>query len=493
MVAKLVTTVFICYNNMFMHGFLKRHTEAKLSFLGAARNVTGSRHMLEVDGTRVLVDCGLYQERQFANRNWDPFPVPPSSIDAVLLTHAHLDHCGLLPKLAKEGFSGKIFCTDATAEIAKIILLDSAHIQEEDAAYKARRHKKEGRTGPYPAQPLYTMADAEACLPLFSPVKYKSCVPIGKKLEACFFDAGHVLGSSIIKLTAKQKEWRRVVLFTGDIGRPDRPIVHDPDSFEQADYVVIESTYGDRVHKPTEDIKDAIARTINTAAEKGGKIIIPSFALERSQEVLYYLNALLLDKRIPQMKVFLDSPMAARITKVFKEHPEMFDSQMKEFVKNHESPFEFEQLNIVQSTKESKSLNGMPGPLIIIAGSGMCTGGRVKHHLVNNISDSKNAIMFVGYQAVGTLGRTIVDGKPKVRILGTKYKVKADIVRINGFSAHADKTELLAWLKKLKACPKHVFVVHGEEKSAEAFGQYITEQIGCKTTVPEYGQTITLD
>jgi metallo-beta-lactamase family protein len=277
------------------------------------------------------------------------------------------------------------------------------------------------------------------------------------------------------------------------MGRPNRPIVHDPASFEQADYIVIESTYGDRVHKPTEDIKDAIAHTINAAVKKGGKIIIPSFALERSQEVLYYLNALLLEEKIPPIKVFLDSPMAARITKVFKEHPEMFDKEMNDFVKNHESPFEFKELNIVQSTEESKSLNDFPGPLIIIAGSGMCTGGRVKHHLVNNISDEKNTIMFVGYQAIGTLGRIIVDGKPEVRILGNEYEVKADIVKINGFSAHADKTELLGWLKKLKACPKHIFVVHGEEKSAEAFGKYITEQTGCKTTVPQYNQTITLD
>ncbi len=476
-----------------MFRFIKRSIKTKLHFLGAAGNVTGSRHMLEVDGTRVLVDCGLYQERQFKNRNWDPFPVPPSSIDAVLLTHAHLDHCGLLPKLVKEGFSGKIFCTDATAEITKIILLDSAHIQEEDAAYKAKRHKKEGRTGPHPEQPLYTTEDAEACFPLFSPVRYKSCVPVKNNIEACFFNAGHVLGSSIIKVTVTENSQKRVILFTGDIGRPDRPIVESPDSFEQADYVVIESTYGDRIHEPTEDIKNAVAGTINAAVEKGGKIIIPSFALERSQEVLYYLNDLIRNKKIPQIKVFLDSPMAARITTVFKHHPEMFDKEMSELIKNHESPFEFAQLDIVQSTEESKSLNALAGPFIIIAGSGMCTGGRVKHHLANNISDPKNTIMFVGYQAAGTLGRNITDGQEKVRILGADYQVKADIVKINGFSAHADKDELLKWLKKLKACPRHVFVVHGEESSAQAFGQYISEQLGCKTTVPEYGQSVILD
>lgn len=467
--------------------------EIKLHFLGAARNVTGSRHMLEVDGTRVMVDCGLYQERQFASRNWDPFPVDPAKIDAVLLTHAHLDHCGLLPKLVREGFRGKIFCTDATAEIVRIILLDSAHIQEEDAKYKKRRHEKSGRKGPHPEKPLYTTEDAEACFPLFSSVEYKSCVKISNDLEACFFDAGHVLGSSIIKLTVNRNGEKRVILFSGDVGRPNRPIVEDPDSFEHADYVLIESTYGDRVHESTEQIEKAMARAINACVKRGGKIIIPSFALERSQEVLYYLNDLMLRDRIPKLKVYLDSPMAAKITKVFKHHPEMFDAEMTEFIKNHESPLDFPQLTVTSKTQESKDLNNTPGPMIIIAGSGMCTGGRVKHHLVNNISDDKNTIMFVGYQAVGTLGRSIVNGDNPVRILGEKRHISAEIVRIHGFSAHADRDELLAWLKKLKTCPRGVFVVHGEEKGALAFGDYIREQMGCEVTVPEYGQVVTVD
>jgi len=470
-----------------------KKTDIKLKFLGAAQNVTGSRHMLEVDGTRVLVDCGLYQERQLISRNWDPFPVDPKSIDAVLLTHAHLDHCGYLPKLVKEGFNGKIYCTDATAEIAKIILLDSAHIQEEDAAYKKKRHAKEGRKGRYPEQPLYTTADAEATLGLFTSVDYKACVSISDSLGACFFDAGHVLGSSIIKLIAKQNAAERVILYTGDIGRPDRPIVCDPDTFERADYVIIESTYGDRVHEPTEDIENKMAETIVKTYERGGKIIIPSFALERSQEVLYYLNNLILKNKIPRIKVYLDSPMAAKITKVFKEHPEMFDREMLEFAKNHESPFDFSLLNIVGSTEQSKSLNKMHEPMIIIAGSGMCTGGRVKHHLVNNISDSKNTIMFVGYQAVGTPGRSIVEGIDRVRILGAKRDVKADIVRIHGFSAHADKNELLGWLTKLKTCPKSVFIVHGEEDSSKTLAEEISNNMKCKVFVPEYKQEVTLE
>lgn len=467
--------------------------KAKLRFLGAAQNVTGSRHMLELNGTKILVDCGIYQERQFLSRNWEKFPIEPNTIDAVLLTHAHLDHCGLLPKLVKEGFNGKIYCTNATAEIAKIILLDSAHIQEEDAAYKKKRHKKEGRKGPYPEEPLYTTEDAQVVFPLFSPIGYKQCKRLDETIEVCFYNAGHVLGSSIIKVTAKIKGKQRVILFTGDIGRPDRPIVEDPDCFEQADYVVTESTYGDRTHEPTESIKDKLAALINEAYHRGGKIIIPSFALERSQEVLYYLNGLFLEEKIPPIKVFLDSPMAAKITNVFKHHPEMFDSETKELLRNHESPFEFPELNLVSSTDESKALNELKGPYIIIAGSGMCTGGRVKHHLANNISDPTTTVIFVGYQAVGTLGRRIVNGEDNIRILGVEHQVKAKIERVKGFSAHADRDELLQWLKNLKNPPRYVFVVHGEKESAESFANYVKENAGFNTIVPEYLQEVTLD
>ncbi len=464
-----------------------------LSFLGAARNVTGSRHLIEVDGTKVLVDCGLYQERQFKDRNWDPFPVNPAEIDALLLTHAHLDHCGLIPKLVKEGFKGKIYCTDATAEIAKIILLDSAHIQEEDAAYKKKRHEKQGKTSPHAYEPLYTTEDVEACFPLFAPLDYKSCVKISDSIEVCLYDAGHVLGSAIIKVTASEDHQKRIMLFTGDIGRPDRPIVCDPDSFEQADYVIIESTYGDRVHQPTADIKDTFAEIINKTYERGGKIIIPSFALERSQEVLYYLNELLREERIPQMKVFLDSPMATRITKVFKKHPEMFDSQMRELVMNHESPFILPGLQFTESTNESKAINEIKGPMIIIAGSGMCTGGRIKHHIANNINDPNSTIVFVGYQAVGTLGRRFVNGEKEIRILGEERRVQAEVARIHGFSAHADKVELLNWLKELKSPPRRVFVVHGEENAAIAFGDYLKEETSWDVLVPEYNEKVVLD
>jgi metallo-beta-lactamase family protein len=467
--------------------------QIKLKFLGAAQNVTGSRHFFEANGVRVLVDCGFYQERQFKERNWDPFPIPPAAIDAVLLTHAHLDHCGLLPKLVKEGFKGKIYCTGATTEIAKIILLDSAKIQEEDAEHKRKRHEKEDREVEHPEVPLYTIEDAEACFPLFSPVEYRKSVDIGDGVEATFYDAGHVLGSSIIRAKVRQGGQERIILFSGDIGRPDRPIVCDPTVFDAADYVFIESTYGDRVHQDTEDIKKLIGEVINSTRKAGGNIIVPSFALERSQEVLYYINELLLEKTIEPLKIFLDSPMASRITEVFKHHPELFDAEMKEFIRNHESPFKLPGLSMAGTADASKAINDAKGTVMVIAGSGMCTGGRVKYHLVNNITRPECTIMFVGYQAIGTLGRSIVDGIEKVRILGVKRPVKAKIVRIHGFSAHADKEELLGWLKGLEKPPRRVFVVHGESESAKHFGDYVKEQTGWEVTVPAYQDEIVVD
>ncbi len=467
--------------------------QIKLRFLGAAQNVTGSRHLLEANGTRVLVDCGLYQERQLRGRNWEPFPVKPASLDAVLLTHAHLDHCGLLPKLVREGFRGKIYCTEATAEITRIILLDSAKLQEEDAEHKRRRHEREGRKGPYPEVPLYTIEDAEASFPHFSPVKYKQPISVGDGVEATFCDAGHVLGSSMIRVDAQKDGQNRTVLFSGDIGRPDRPIVRDPDIPQEVDYVVVESTYGDRVHAATGDVRQQMAEVINSTREQGGNIVVPSFALERSQEILFYLSELLEEGAIEQLPVFLDSPMAIKITKIFKQHPELYDRELTEAVQNHQRPFNFPGLSISCTTAESKAINKIDHSIMVIAGSGMCTGGRVKHHLVNNISEPQNTIMFVGYQAVGTLGRGIVDGVNPIRIFGEKRHVRARIVQVHGFSAHADRNELLGWLKKIKQRPTGIFVVHGEEDSALAFGDYLKENGDWQVTVPEYGQEVVLD
>jgi metallo-beta-lactamase family protein len=398
-----------------------------------------------------------------------------------------------LPKLAKEGFKGRIYCTSATAELARIILLDSAKIQEEDAEHKRKRHAKQGRKGPYPEVPLYTTEDAQACFPLFSPLEYRQTLPLGDGLEATFYDAGHVLGSSIIRAKVRWNGQERIILFSGDIGRPNRPILCDPTVFDSADYVLVESTYGNRLHDEAMDAKEIIGNVINSTKKAGGNIIVPSFALERSQEILYYINELLLDKAIPSLRIFLDSPMASRITEVFQHHSELFDEQMSRFIKNFGSPFTLSQVEMAGNAEQSKAINNIKGTVLVIAGSGMCTGGRIKYHLANNISRPQSSIMFVGYQAVGTLGRQIVDGAKKVRILGQQYPVKANIVQVHGFSAHADRFELLTWLKGLKSPPRKVFIVHGETESASNFGNYLREQTGWDVSVPAYKDEVVLE
>ena len=466
--------------------------QIKISFSGAAQNVTGSRYLLETNNTRILVDCGLYQERKFLSRNWEPFRIPPQTIDAILLTHAHLDHCGLLPKLVREGFRGKVYCTPATSEIAQIILLDSAHLQEEDAEFKKKRHEREGRRGRYPEIPLYTIEDAKASFPLFSTVNYGSPVHISNDVEAIFYDAGHVLGSAMINVIVNKEEEKRTIIFSGDVGQWDRPILQDPNVISKADYIVVESTYGDRIHDNPADINHNLAEIVNSTHQAGGNIVIPSFALQRTQEVLYYLNDLLIEDRIPHLMVFLDSPMAIRITEVFKRHSELFDREMIERVHHRKSPFDFPGLKMVQTVDESKSINHIVGTVMIITGSGMCTGGRIKHHLVNNISRRESTVLLVGYQAIGTLGRRIVDGAKRVRILGQYYPVRARIAQMHGFSAHADKDQLIKWLSGLTVAPEHVFVTHGEAETSSRFAEYLQEKTGWRASVPSYREEVIL-
>ena len=464
-----------------------------MNFLGAAQNVTGSAYFLEANGVRLLVDCGLYHERELRARNWDPFPVPPHTIDAVLLSHAHLDHSGLLPKLVREGFAGKIYCTHATYDVAQILLLDAAHLQEHDAEFKRKRHQREGRKGPYPEVPLYTANDATASFPRFSTVGYEEPTPLGDGIEATFHDAGHVLGSSMVKVKVRRNGEQRTLVFSGDVGRWDKPMLRDPTIFEEADYILVESTYGDRLHEDQKGIEATLAEIINSTRKRGGNIVIPSFAFERAQEILYYLNELLLENRIPHLLVFLDSPMATSITEVFERYPDLLDEDMVELIRQKKSPFDFPGLKMTRTTEESKVINHISGTVVIIAGSGMCTGGRIKHHLVNNISRHESTILFPGYQAMGTLGRQIADGAKEVRILGQKYPVKARIAQINGFSAHADRDELFRWLSGLKRPPLHLFVTHGEPEVAQYFADFMKERTGWEISVPKYQDEVTLD
>lgn len=465
----------------------------KLTFLGAAQNVTGSRYLVEVGDSKLLVDCGLYQEREYRARNWDPFPVSPAALNAVLLTHAHIDHCGLLPRLVHAGYGGPVYCTDATADIARIMLLDSAGLQEEDAAYKRKRHEREGRKGPYPEVPLYTTDDAHDCFPLFKPVRYGQPVAVGEHFEATFHEAGHVLGSAMVSLRVREHGEERTLVFSGDIGRWNKPILRDPTLFEAADYVVVESTYGDRLHEEQSSIADELAEVVTSTVDRKGNVVVPSFALERAQEVLYYLNELLVERRIPPLVVFVDSPMAVSITEVFQRHPELFDRDMMELMKQHRSPFDFPGLTMVRTVEQSKAINSIAGSVMVIAGSGMCTGGRIKHHLAANISRRESTVLFVGYQAFGTLGRHIVDGAKEVRVLGRERRVRARIAQIHGFSAHADRDELMRWLGGFKSAPRRVFVVHGEPETAAAFADHVQAEMGWEVSVPSYEGTAVLD
>jgi len=464
----------------------------RLTFLGAARSVTGSKFQLATDSSSLLVDCGLNQERFMQEKNWEPFPVPPDRIDEVLLTHAHLDHCGLLPRLVREGFRGTIYATGPTAEIARIVMLDSARLQREDVEQKKRRHEKENRKGPREPALLYDEKDAERAASLFREVRFGETVSLKGGMEAEYFEAGHILGSASIRVRTGSGAGSRTVLFSGDIGRWDRPIINDPRPCDQADYVLMESTYGDRLHADDSHIAEQLAGVVTRTVRRGGNIVIPSFAIERSQEVLYYLNALLRDNRVPHLLVFLDSPMATKVNDVFAHWPAFFDSDMARLIAEQRSPFDLPGLVLARSSDDSKAINRITGSSIIIAGAGMCTGGRIKHHLVRNIGRPESTILFVGYQADGTLGRLILEGARRVRILGETLAVKASVERIEGFSGHADRDELLRWAGAIRTAPRQAFVIHGEPETAERFRSTLGQKLGWKASVPTAGQTVEL-
>ncbi len=464
----------------------------KITFLGAAENVTGSRFLVESEGSLNLVDCGLYQERNFLNRNWEDFAVAPSGIQNVFLTHAHLDHCGYLPKLVKSGFGGGIFCTPPTRGIAQIILLDSAKIQEEDAAHKRTRHQREGRKGAYPEIPLYTTEDVKNVFPLFRTVPYEEPTRVSPGTKIIFHNAGHILGAATIELEITENGNKKTAVFSGDIGRWNRPIVNDPSVPKKTDYLFLESTYGDRLHETEPDSAERLKQIIIETQNKGGNVVIPVFATERAQDLLYYLSILLKTGQIKPVPVFIDSPMAINITEVFKQFGAYLDAETRNLIEKGESPFNFPQLKLSKTSEESKAINKAKGTSIILAGSGMCTGGRIKYHIRENIIRPESVILFVGYQAQGTLGREIVEGAKNIRIFNQTYPVRARIENVGGFSAHADQEELLRWVSGFEKPPQKIFVIHGEKETAVRFADFLKKKIKSEIVVPKYRQEVIL-
>lgn len=465
----------------------------KIQFVGAARQVTGSCYYLEGRECRFLVDCGLHQEREFLTRNWDPFPFEPQALNAVFLTHVHLDHSGLLPRLVREGYAGPIYATEASQELLPIVLEDSAHIQEEDAAFKQKRHAREGRRGPHPEIPLYTTEDAEGVLPRVKAVGYEQAVPMGQGVSVVLHDAGHILGSAMIEVVSRENRGERRLLLSGDIGQWGKPIVRDPTVFDQADDIVMESTYGDRDHEDIKSIPDLLSDVITRTVRRGGNILIPTFAVERAQDLLFFLSRLSAELRIPPLMSFLDSPMAVDITEVFEKNRNDMDPDMQALFREGHHPFRFPGLTLIRTTEESKAINAIRGSCLIMAGSGMCNGGRIKHHLVQNIGRPESSILFVGYQARGTLGREILEGRSPVRIHGELYPVRAQVSQIEGFSAHADRKSLLRWIDHFQDPPQHLFLVHGEPEVSESLGAQIRNSRKWSVSVPGHWEKWNLD
>jgi metallo-beta-lactamase family protein len=450
---------------------------------GAAGFVTGSCHLVETESTRFLIDCGMYQGNKALNRkNFEPFGFQPADIDFVISTHAHIDHCGLLPKLVKYGFHGTIYASPATADLLPIMLQDSAYIQEKDTEHENRRRLRKGQSE---REPLYGMEDAEKTCDLIKVLEYNTSLTVSEEITIRFRDAGHVIGSCIVELFTTAKDTRETkTVFSGDLGQWDVPIIEDPTFIWNSDYVFIESTYGDRVHERSGSRKEQLYEHILKTYRKGGKLFIPCFALERTQELLYTLSELMTEEPdYPPMDVYLDSPLAIKITDVFKKHPDTYDEEARA---RTDKPFDFPGLICTPSVDESRRANTMEGPAIIIAGSGMCTAGRIRHHLKHGIWDPKNTVLFVGYQAPGTLGRILLDGADEIKMMGMKLAVKADISRIGSFSAHADRDELTGWLSAFREKPKTVFLIHGENDTLVNFSEHLTS-LGFNTTIPEQG------
>lgn len=463
----------------------------KLSFHGAAQNVTGSCHLLECGGLRILVDCGMFQGSRHADEdNSEPFGFVPSEIDFLLLTHAHLDHCGRIPLLVKRGFQGEIITTPATRDLAKLIMMDSAHIQEEDAARASRRARRRGKKQ---IEPLYDAADVLASLDYFGRhVWYDEPLALNDQVNVRFINAGHILGSASIVIDATEEGQSRRIVFSGDLGNRGHAVLADPTPPPEADYVVMETTYGDRLHKGLEDSVAELVDAIRQTLALGGNVIIPTFALERTQEILFHLKRTIENGGLPKsLPVFLDSPMAVSATEIFQRHAEFFRPMLRDEMLSGKKPFDLPGLRFTRQVAESVAINNIRGGAVIMAGSGMCTGGRVRHHLKHNIWRSECSVVFVGFAAEGTLARKIIDGAKTVRLWGEDIKVKARIHTINGFSAHADQRELLDWLDHAGQ-PKTTFLVHGDKNAGMEKMRAALTRKGLDTCCPSLHEEVDL-
>lgn len=463
----------------------------RITFLGAAREVTGSMHLIEVNERRVLLECGLYQGRRADTyeRNLN-FPFDPASIDALVLSHAHIDHSGNIPNLAHDGYRGNIWCTAATRNLCTYMLMDSGHIQEQDILYV---NKKRARDGEPLLEPLYTQRDVEACLNQFIGVGFERTVTVTDGVDVTFFSAGHILGAAHVQLDIREfstgKQWR--IVFSGDIGRPDSPILIPPHRFAEADILIMESTYGDRRHESYVDAQKRLRDVVNTTARRNGKVIVPAFAVGRTQELVYALNQLDAAGSIPSIKVFVDSPLAVNATDVFRMHPEAWNPSVHEFLAEdgRKSPFDYEEVEYVREVRRSKQLNHMSQPAIILSANGMAENGRILHHLKNNIEDARNTILIVSFMAENTLGRKLKEGEKRVSILGEQYDVKAAVEVIDGYSAHADQQEMLDWVDPInRQRLQQLFVVHGEESASATLTGLLQGRGFAQVTTPARGQ-----
>jgi metallo-beta-lactamase family protein len=454
----------------------------RLRFLGAARQVTGSCFHLSINNSQFLVDCGMHQGES-ANSNGIRFAFNPSEISCLFLTHAHIDHSGLIPRIVREGFTGRIITTAGTADLAEIMLHDSAHLQEKDAEWKTRKAMRQGRDEVF--EPLYTVEDVKKTVPLFERKKYGETGHLGNGAKYTFVDAGHILGSGTLELWYQDTPSEKKIVFSGDIGKKGNPIIGDPEYTLIADYVVMESTYGNRLHKGMKESIDELVDAIKVTFKKGGNVIMPAFAVGRTQDLLYVLNDLVKEKRLPRLDVFVDSPLANEATKIYLRHPEYFDEEARKIAQiiNNGAI----KLHFTASVEESQAINRIRSGAIIMAGSGMCEGGRVVHHLKHNLWRPECGIVFTGFQARGTLGRRIVDGAQRVYVLGEEIAVRARVHTIGGFSAHADQKELLEWIGSFTSRPE-VFIVHGEEAVALDFQEQVREKLGFITHVPQQGE-----